>query len=238
MTDSDDTQADLRTGLIESLRACRAAEREVFAAIDPAERDAPGADGGWSAKDELAHLSAWRRHQADVMAARRESRAEPPMPASDIDETNAAFHAARADWSWGRVDADADATADALIVEVRTASNATLFDPKILGSIMGDGPEHELAHLGAIASGVGLEPMVLELADGTRAMIDRGGWPPRSAAYARYNLACFHALGGRLDEARALLRLALPQDEELRTLAPGDDDLVALRSEIPSLGGT
>ena len=56
-----------------------------------------------------------------------------------------------------------------------------------------------------------------------------------AAAYARYNLACFHALGGRLDTARELLRQALPADEELRGFAPTDDDLVALRDEIPSL---
>jgi hypothetical protein len=52
------------------------------------------------------------------------------------------------------------------------------------------------------------------------------------------NLACFRALGGRLGTARALLRLALPADDQFRTLAPTDDDLLALRNEIPSLIGT
>jgi hypothetical protein len=238
MTRLDDARSDLRADLIESLRACRASERDVFSALDAAERDRPGPDGGWSAKDELAHLSAWRQRQANVMAAHRERRAQPPLPAADIDETNAVFHAARADWAWDRVEADADATADALVAEVSAADDEALADPQILGSIMGDGPEHDLAHLARIGAAVGLEPRVLELADLTRAMIDGGGWPSRSAAYARYNLACFHALGGRLEAARALLRLALPQEEELRTLAPGDDDLVALRGEIPSLSGT
>ena len=66
-------------------------------------------------------------------------------------------------------------------------------------------------------------------------MLDRGDWPDRAAAYARYNLACFHALSGDLDAARALLRQALPGQEELRTFAPKDDDLIALRDEIPAL---
>jgi hypothetical protein len=35
---------------------------------------------------------------------------------------------------------------------------------------------------------------------------------------------------------RALLRQALPDSEELRTFAPSDDDLVALRDELPALG--
>ena len=39
----------------------------------------------------------------------------------------------------------------------------------------------------------------------------------------------------RLDEARALLRQALPADEELRDFAPTDDDLIALRPELEAL---
>ena len=45
------------------------------------------------------------------------------------------------------------------------------------------------------------------------------------------------AVSELLDNARVFLRLALPEDEELRTLAPTDDDLLALRNEIPSLIG-
>ena len=83
-------------------------------------------------------------------------------------------------------------------------------------------------------------------ADIAEAMIDRHRLPSRSAAFGRYNPACFHALGGRLDIhalggrldiARSLLRQALPAEEELRSLAPRDDDLIALRDEIPSLVG-
>ena len=237
MTQLDDDASDLRTGLVQNLRACRAAERDVFAALDPADRDAAPVDGGWSAKDELAHLSAWRQRQADVMVARREGRAKPALPAVDLDETNSLFHAERADWSWAKVDADADATADTLIAEIVAADDETLADMEIISSIMGDGPEHDLAHLARIAEIVGLGQRVVDLASRAEAMIDRGGWPSRSAAFGRYNLACFHALGGRLDIARSLLRQALPVEDELRSQAIEDDDLIALRDEIPSLIG-
>lgn len=237
MTQPYDARSDLRTDLVQNLRACRETERDVFEALDPHDRDTAPADGGWSAKDELAHLSAWRQRQADVMAARREGRAKPALPAVDIDETNALFHAERADWSWDQVDTDADATADALIAEIVSADDETLADLEIIASIMGDGPEHDLAHLARIAEIVGLGQRVVDLASLAEAMIDRGGWPSRSAAFGRYNLACFHALGGRLDIARSLLLQALPAEEELRSLAPKDDDLVALRDEIPSLIG-
>ena len=170
------------------------------------------------------------------MAAIREGRPEPELPGGDdLDATNAVFHAERAGWPWAEVDADADASADELIAEVQTASDDALEDQKIIGSIMGDGPEHDLGHLGPIAATVGLDGTVLALAELTRTLVDRGDWPDRSAAYARYNLACFHALGGRLDEARALLHQALPAEEDLRRHAPTDDDLIALRDELPAL---
>ncbi len=169
MPDPNDL-ASLRASLIEGLRACRAAEIEIFAALDPAARDAPGPDGGWSAKDHLAHLSAWRQHQATKMAALREGRPEPELPADDIDEINAIFHADRADWTWQWVVGDADATTDALIAEVSAASDEALADPTVVGSIMSDGPEHDLGHLGPIATEGGLERRVLELADLTLAL--------------------------------------------------------------------
>ncbi len=231
MTDT----TELRTELIENLRVCRDAERAIFAALDPVTRDAPGPDGGWSPKDNLAHLAAWRNRQATKMAALRTGLPEPALPGDGLDETNAIFHAERARWTWDQVDADADASLDALIAAITAAGDDDLVEQKILGSIMGDGPEHDLGHLAPIAATVGMSDRVRDLADRTQDMLDHGIWPDRAAAYARYNLACFRALAGDLDAARALLRVALPGQEELQALAPNDDDLIALRDEMPSL---
>jgi hypothetical protein len=235
MTDPEIRPDQLRAGLIEALQETRAVEREVFAALDPVARDTAPADGGWSAKDQLAHLSAWRQHQTDKLVALREGREEPPAPATEVDDINAIFHDQRAGWAWERVADDAESTAEGLVAEVAAASDETLADPKVAGSILGNGPEHVLGHLAQLATTEALRSRVMGLADATRAIVDRGGWPTRTAAFARYNLACFHALGGRLDAARALLRQALPVSEELRAFAPDDDDLIALRDEIPTL---
>ncbi len=235
MTDTEIRLDRLRAGLIQGLQETRAVERDVFAALDPAARDAAPADGGWSAKDILAHLSAWRQHQTDKLVVLREGREEPPAPATEVDDINAILHHQRAGWAWERVAGDAESTADGLLVEVAAASDETLADPKVAGSILGNGPEHDLGHLAQLAPTEALRSRVLGLADSTRAIVDRGGWPTRTAAFARYNLACFHALGGRLDTARALLRQALPDSEELRDFAPNDGDLAALRDEIPAL---
>ena len=225
--------ASIRTGLIDTIRASRAAERDVISALDPGVRDAPAADGGWSPKDVQAHLTAWKGRTAERLRALRVGLSEPVEV--ETDEANAKFHAERSGWTWQQVLADADATTDELIAEIDAAADETLTLPRISGTIMGNGSEHTLTHLTPIAAGAGLGSRTLELADAITAIIDRGGWPARAEAYARYNLACFHALSGNLDVARALLRQALPGQEELRVFAPKDDDLIALRDELPTL---
>ena len=225
--------AGLRAGLIDGIRAARAAERDIFAALDADVRDAPAVDGGWSPKDVQAHLNAWKGRTVDRLRALRIGANEPIEV--ETDEANAKFHAERVAWSWPEVVADADASTDELVAEIEAAPDETLALPRISGTIMGNGSEHTLTHLTPIAAEAGLESRTLELADAITAIIDRGGGPARAAAYARYNLACFHALRGNLDVARGLLRQALPDQEELRDYAPADDDLIALRSEIPVL---
>ena len=233
MNETDMNAAGLRVGLIDGIRAARAAEHDVLAAIDAGVRDAPATDGDWSPKDVQAHLTAWKGRTVERLRALRVGLSEPIEV--ETDEANAVFHAERSGWTWDEVLADADATTDELVAEIQAASDETLGLPRISGTIMGNGSEHTLTHLAPIAAKAGLESRTLELADTITAIIDRGGWPSRAAAYARYNLACFHALSGNLDVARALLRQALPDQEELRGFAPSDDDLIALRDEIPAL---
>jgi hypothetical protein len=233
MTEPMTQPSTLRAGLIDSIRAARAAERDVLAGLDPAMRDAPAPDGGWGPKDTQAHLSAWRGRMAERLRALREGADEPTEV--ETDEMNAILHAERAAWSWEQIAADADATADDLMAEIGAAADETIALPRISGLILGNGSEHTLTHLAPIATRAGLESRTLELADAIAAIIDRGGWPSRAAAFARYNLACYHALSGNLDVARSLLRQALPEQEELREFAPVDDDLIALRDEMPAL---
>lgn len=234
MSESSPDPAAFRGGLLEVVRAAVEAEREVFASIAPAERDVPAADGGWSPKDVLAHLAAWKGHQVARMRAIREG-TEEPEDRRETDAVNAVIHAERADWPWARVWSDSEATSGALLAEIEAASDDALATERISATIMGNGPEHILAHLPGAAARAGLEARVDRLADTIAEVIGRGGWPDRAAAYARYNLACFNALGGRLDVARQLLRVALAQREDLRAFAPEDADLIALRDELPAL---
>jgi hypothetical protein len=234
MTETDATTIDIRRALADTLRAARATERTVFDALDPAERDSPSPVGGWSPKDVQAHLGSWRGHMADRLTAIRKGRRE-PEDGGETDVRNAVIYAERMDWPWDQVRSDAEATADDIIAAVEAADDATLWDERTIRSIMGNGAEHTIIHAGSVAAWFGTAQTVAELVVRVQEVIDRGGWPPRAEAFTRYNLACFHALAGRLDEARALLRLALPAVQELRGFAPDDPDLIALRDEIPAL---
>ena len=52
-------------------------------------------------------------------------------------------------------------------------------------------------------------------------------WPDHPLIH--YQLACFHARAGRLDDARRSLDIAFASDERTREWAAEDDDLAALR---------
>src|SRR6187200_3698686 len=124
MNETDMNAAGLRAGLIDGIRAARAAERDVLAALDADVRDAPAADGGWSPKDVQAHLNAWKGRTVDRLRALRIGANEPIEV--ETDEANAKFHAERAAWSWPEVLADADAATDELVAEIEAASDETL----------------------------------------------------------------------------------------------------------------
>ena len=126
--------AGLRVGLIDGIRAARAAERDVFATLDAGVRDAPAADGGWSPKDVQAHLTAWKGRTVERLRALRVGLSEPIEV--ETDEANAKFHAERSGWTWELVLADADATTDELVTEIQSASDETLGLPRISGTIM------------------------------------------------------------------------------------------------------
>src|SRR5436190_3339465 len=151
MTVPETPVSDVRSGLVDGIRAARTTEREIFDAIDPDDRDRAGVDGGWSAKDIQAHLAAWRRRMVERMAATREGREEPALAATETDEVNAIFHAERAGWPWDQVVADADTTATDLIAEIEAAPRGVLDDPQLVGSIMGNGAEHTRAHVAPLA---------------------------------------------------------------------------------------
>jgi len=228
-------QRRLQDDIAETLVAARAAERDIIAALPEDVRLAPGPDGGWSPKDIQAHLSLWKARQVGrLVAARRGEVVEPA--AEDLDAVNAELHASRADWSWEAIAAEADAVTDQLVAEILATDLATLTgDERLLGGTMGNGASHALEHLPALARAHGKEERVLALARQVEGIIRASDFPDGDKGAFLYNQACFHALGGRLDEARALLPEAFRLRPDLAEWAQQDSDLDALRSELGAL---
>jgi hypothetical protein len=225
-------------GLARLLVLTRQAEIDVFGALDPGVRETPIRPGDWTPKDFQAHLTAWKARQANRFNAARRGTEPDPGPPGETDEINAAYRDARADWTWDAIVQEADEVSERLVREVAATDPDAIADfGQLIASTFGNGPFHALPHFGWLqdagmpvdatrveqfAGDVENELQAMELPD-----LDRGT--------ALYNLACYHALAGRLEESRSLLRLAFGMRPDLGEFSLGDDDLKALRDELPGL---
>ena len=223
--------------LVEMLSLMREAERDVLDGLDPAVRDRPLREGDWSPKDHQAHLSAWKGRQADRLAAARSGAELEPWEDED-DVVNARLQARTADWGWDAVTAEAEAVHDRLIGELRAADPDLIRSgDRLLDGTYGNGVFHAQQHFGwLLAADIGLdEARVDAFIEDTEQLVRRAALSDRDRGTALYNTACFHALAGRLDRARPLLREAFVLRPDLVEWAGQDGDLERLRPELEAL---
>ena len=233
MTDS------ILDALVDHVRSTREAERDIFGALDPAVRDRPMRPGDWSPKDHQAHLTAWKTRQADRYEAIRNGR-EPLVDEREDDEINAELQATRADWAWEDVEREADEVSRRLESEIAaTDPTALAANDRLIAGTFGNGPFHAITHFGWLnEAGVGVDQSRLDAFMEEQEEKLRGeALSERDRGTGLYNLACAHALAGRLDRARSLLREAFRLRSDLREFANEDPDLEELRDELPVLAG-
>ena len=227
----------LVAALVEQLEAMRAAERDVFAALDPEVRDRPMRPGDWSPKDHQAHLTAWKQIQSQRIqaAARGEQLA---ADARETDERNAELQALRADWPWEEISREADEVSAQLVADIRAAGTELLTSREgMVGQIYGNSASHATTHfiwLSDAGIGVDTERIAAFLGDHELQLM-KAPLADYDRAVGLYNLACAHALAGRLDRARPLLRDSFVLRPDLAEFAKEDSDLVALRDELGTL---
>ena len=225
-------------GLAELLRMTRAAEVDVFGGLDPAIRDSPIRPDDWTPKDFQAHLTAWKARQANRLNAARHGQEPDPGPPGETDEINATFREARADWSWDDIVREADEVSEQLLSEVLASDPDAIPEfGQLIATTFGNGPFHVLPHFtwlqeaGVPLDTARVERFAAELEDALRTI----DLPAVDGGTALYNLACYHALAGRLEEARSLLRVAFAKHPDLAEYSLQDDDLKALHDELPEL---
>ena len=240
MTDTPHAHDGLVSSLIAQLQAMREAERRIFGALDPEVRVRPLREGDWSPKDHQAHLSAWKGRQIERI---RSVRMGDPFPTDDreTDAINAVLQKERADWTWDVVVADADDVSNRLAEEIRAAGGATLLaSDRLIGGIFGNGPFHALTHFGwLVDAGIGVDPAQVEaLVEEEARMLDSADLPDSDRGVGLYNLACAHAVAGRLAKARELLPEALRLRPDLLEFAKTDPDLAALAGDLDAMAGS
>jgi hypothetical protein len=235
-TMSDDP---LIAALLEQLNVMRAAERDIFGSLEPEIRDRPLRPNDWSPKDHQAHLTAWKGIQAERIRASTRGE-DPPFVGTETDEINAGLQATRTDWSWPDVVAEADEVSRQLEDEIRAAGSARLIESGgLIGGIFGNGPSHAMTHFGwLVDADIGVDlARVSAFVDEQERLLSAEAVPDFDRGVGLYNLACAHALAGRLDRARSLLGMAFPLRPDLAEFAKEDPDLVELREELPTLIG-
>lgn len=192
--------------------------------------------GRWHAKDHLAHLAWWRHRSARMIELARSGGVPPPRPPED-DTQNAAIYAETKDRSAADIKRDAAASWAEVESALEASTEADLTKPH---------PEYPEAQVWETVPGLAghlgghVMSWFMDKGDVVRAeALARWGYelecsflpegPKR--AEPSYNLACFFARAGRVDEAIPLLRYGLRFQPSLVEWARQDPDLAGIRDE-------
>lgn len=223
------TDADLRAELLLTLREAAAREEPLYHRLD----EAVPAAAGWTVKDHVAHLAAWRREAIELLGAVRKG--ESGRDFSDLDAHNAELYERHRDWPADRVRAEAAASYADFLQTVEDCPAEMLAgarpgsEGRIWAWVLGNGHEHVAEHLTMLA----LESTDVAAADAVQAWAHAAGCAvPGNAARADYNLGCYYARALRTEEALPPLRRALEADPSLREWARSDPDLESVRELV------
>jgi len=224
----------IKDGLRMVIAETRAAEA---AKLLPHCDDSPRPEGRWSARDNLAHLAAWRDHAARLLESVR-SGATPPVESSDFDGQNRQLFEVAKDLSAAAVRADADRSWDTLSAALEACSDADLRQPRpgrpgqeVWEAVPGNAHHHLAEHLGYLCAEAG-DAAAAEAAALWAHDLDNRAFPGVSArATAAYNLSCFYARAGRAADALPHLELAISLDPRVVGWARGDADLDSVRDD-------
>ncbi len=145
------TDDSLKDRLVRSLVAAREREALLLALVD----DPPAAEyGQWTAKDNIAHLNAWRQHAVRALVAAQQGTAfEGPANDTDLDARNAEIYEEHRDDSAATVRTTAVESYTVLIDAVIACSDADLLRERpdnggpVWRVVPGNGHAHVAQHL-------------------------------------------------------------------------------------------
>jgi tetratricopeptide (TPR) repeat protein len=227
--------ADLKTRLIQLLDVSRSFQQQLLADLEPAERNASGTWEKWSVKDELAHVFAWQLNSLARLAALIHAETAPDF--SETEKINRAIYDTNHDRTLAEIAAEGDRAYADFVALIQSLSEEDLAQPArfsdreqraVAEQMMGTGYEHPIVHYADYYRRRGDLAKATQVYEASVAAV--ADWPERYGA-ARYNLACFYALGGQKEKALRELREALQLRPDLIEWSKRDADLDSLRND-------
>ena len=103
----------------------------LLAGLNETQMTTPGVNGGWSVKDNLAHLTAWHLRQLDLLQGVRQGK-EPGIrlvPESSVDEINEQFYQENKDRSLAEVLAAFRSSYQHVLADVQAMTDEELNKP-------------------------------------------------------------------------------------------------------------
>ena len=227
----------LKMSVLELLRRTHEEEQALTEGLSEAERAESGTPERWSAKDLIAHITAWKDRQVRRMEAAASG--ETPPSFDDTDHENAHIFEQYRHLSLSEVEEEADFVSADLVAFVERFPEEQLIDPQryswtngrpLVASVLGNGVWHPYIHLTEFYRERGAPERAVQIQETLADAVRRMDLPAAIRANAEYNLACVYATTGQPDKALALLPEALRLDPALVEWAPRDPDLASLHA--------
>ena len=203
---------NLKPQLLELLEYAYRQEQVFVQSLAGEARSAVGTPERWSAKDTLAHIAAWKRRAAQVLAAI--AGGEPGLDFEGLDQFNAEVFREHRDLPWFDV-LDKSRQAYRLLREQTQATpEDVLAAPEPSGPqdkpawwfVVGNGCTHALGHLAQAYIEQGQAAFALEMQEGAAELLLQLDGGPDWRVY--YGLAGHYAAAGQPEKAIAALRRA------------------------------
>ena len=212
-------------------------EKEASDFLPHLDDSPPSQPGRWTAKDNLAHLSAWRLTAAAELEAIRTGSLAPASVPEDIDDNNAKVYEATRHQRAAQVLEEARRSWATLAATVEVCSEEDLLKPRIRRPeqaawqvIPGNTFFHIAEHLAYWHSERGEDAAAEEAAVWAHDLATASFPDDRQRGTADYNLGCFYAVRGRAEQAIPFLRSGIEMNPNLREWARTDTDLDSIRS--------
>lgn len=213
------------------------AEKDFISALSDKERNLDGTFERWTAKDNIAHNSYWRKHHAENILAVLAG--ESPIQTDD-DQINERVYSQYKDQSWEEVKMLAEASLERMGAALDALSEEDLqrgdFYPWLEGrslwrEVVGNIYTHVILHLSdwhiKRGNSTRAAEMYTEMTGQLTTLDDSPDWQ----GTIRYNNACSFSLLGDKERAISELREALKMNPGLIEWSKEDPDFEPIRSE-------